>query len=105
MQLPSGRNGAGGSDFKRGVGQSWLPEATKLDADWQLGGHWQPSNARQNRPKVRAACLASRHAASFNVPVFCWQPSCQFNVEASSDGPDLMAESADSFKNLPTTAR
>ncbi len=53
MQLPSGRSGASGSDLKRGVVQSWLPEATKLDADWQLGGHWQPSNTRQNRPKVR----------------------------------------------------
>ena len=53
MQLPSGRSGGGGSDFKRGVVQSWLPEATKLDGDWQLGGHWQPANIRQPRPKVR----------------------------------------------------
>ena len=58
MQLPSGHGGSGGSDFKRGVVQSWLPEATKLDAGWQLGGHWQPSNTRQNRPKVQACNTA-----------------------------------------------
>ena len=64
MQLPSDRS-AGASTFKRGVVQPWLPEATKLSVDWQMGGHWQPANVRRELPKVRSRPRLAPQLAAF----------------------------------------